>query len=88
MREHGFAVEVIHPAVDERHELQAGEAPTGLAEALSAIKARNVAAKRTFFTHISHDLEHEATNAELPEGIELAYDGMRIPLNFQRVVAT
>ncbi|MCH8236459.1 MAG: septum formation protein Maf [Chloroflexi bacterium] len=45
MREHGFAVEVIHPAVDERHELQAGEAPTGLAEALSAIKARNVAAK-------------------------------------------
>lgn len=45
MREHGFAVEVIPPAVDERNELRTGEVPTRLAEALSAIKARNVAAK-------------------------------------------
>ena len=45
MREHGFAVEIIHPAVDERNEVQAGADPTRLAEALSAIKARNVAAK-------------------------------------------
>ena len=29
---------------------------------------------------MSHDLEHEATNAALPEGMELAYDGLRIPL--------
>ena len=31
------------------------------------------------FTHMSHDLEHEATNAALPPGMELAYDGQRIP---------
>lgn len=35
---------------------------------------------RTLFTHMSHDLEHVATNASLPAGMELAYDGMRIPL--------
>lgn len=42
--------------------------------------ARSLAPKRTLFTHMCHDLEHEATNAALPPGMELAYDGMRIPL--------
>lgn len=37
--------------------------------------------KRTFFTHMSHELEHEETNASLPEGMELAYDGLQIPLS-------
>ncbi len=34
--------------------------------------------RRTFFTHISHLLEHEDTNARLPQGVELAYDGLQI----------
>lgn len=34
--------------------------------------------KRTYFTHISHDLKHEETNAGLPTGVELAYDGLRL----------
>jgi phosphoribosyl 1,2-cyclic phosphate phosphodiesterase len=42
--------------------------------------ARSLAAKRTYFTHMSHELEHEATNAALPAGMELAYDGLRVPL--------
>lgn len=42
--------------------------------------ARRVAARRTLFTHLSHRLEHDATNAVLPPGMELAYDGLRIPL--------
>jgi phosphoribosyl 1,2-cyclic phosphate phosphodiesterase len=42
--------------------------------------AQRVQAKRTFFTHVSHDLDHDATNATLPTGMELAYDGMRLPL--------
>ena len=42
--------------------------------------ARRLAPKRTLFTHMCHDLEHEATNAALPPGMELAYDGMIIPL--------
>jgi phosphoribosyl 1,2-cyclic phosphate phosphodiesterase len=34
--------------------------------------------KRTFFTHICHDLPHEATNAALPAGVRLAFDGMKL----------
>jgi phosphoribosyl 1,2-cyclic phosphate phosphodiesterase len=49
-----------------------------LDEAIEA--ARKVRPRRTLFTHISHELEYEATNARLPPGMELAYDGMRIPL--------
>jgi phosphoribosyl 1,2-cyclic phosphate phosphodiesterase len=34
--------------------------------------------KRAFFTHMSHDLDHDATNAILPPHIRLAYDGQQI----------
>jgi phosphoribosyl 1,2-cyclic phosphate phosphodiesterase len=42
--------------------------------------ARELAPRQTYFTHMSHDLEHEATNAALPPGMALAYDGQRILL--------
>jgi phosphoribosyl 1,2-cyclic phosphate phosphodiesterase len=38
--------------------------------------AGRIGAERTYFTHISHDLGHAATNASLPAGVELAYDGL------------
>ncbi|HKM49230.1 MAG TPA: MBL fold metallo-hydrolase [Terriglobales bacterium] len=34
--------------------------------------------KRTFFTHICHDLPHKATNAALPPDVRLAFDGMKL----------
>jgi phosphoribosyl 1,2-cyclic phosphate phosphodiesterase len=34
--------------------------------------------KRAFFTHICHDLAHEATNATLPPQVRLSYDGMKL----------
>jgi len=34
--------------------------------------------KRAFFTHICHDLPHEATNAKLPRHVRLAYDGLKL----------
>jgi phosphoribosyl 1,2-cyclic phosphate phosphodiesterase len=37
--------------------------------------ARRIGAKQTFFTHIAHALSHEATNAMLPDGMRLGYDG-------------
>lgn len=49
-----------------------------LDEAIEA--ARRVGARRTLFTHVSHELEHASTAASLPAGMELAYDGLRIPL--------
>ena len=41
--------------------------------------ARRVGAKRTLLIHVCHDIGlHEEVNRQLPEGIELAYDGMEI----------
>jgi phosphoribosyl 1,2-cyclic phosphate phosphodiesterase len=37
-----------------------------------------LAPKRAYFTHISHDLDHEATNAALPPHIRLAHDGLQL----------
>lgn len=34
--------------------------------------------KRAFFTHICHDLPHEATNKALPSNVQLSYDGMKL----------
>ncbi len=34
--------------------------------------------KRTFFTHISHDLPHAETNRSLPPNVQLAYDGLKL----------
>lgn len=40
--------------------------------------ARRINPRQTYFTHIAHGLKHEETNRELPDGIALAYDGLRI----------
>ena len=34
--------------------------------------------RRAFFTHMSHDLDHAATDASLPPHIRLAYDGLQL----------
>jgi phosphoribosyl 1,2-cyclic phosphate phosphodiesterase len=47
-------------------------------EALAA--AARIGARRTYFTHICHDLAHEATCATLPPGTSLAYDGLRLEI--------
>ncbi len=35
--------------------------------------------RRTFFTHMSHEVEHSETENQLPPHVRLAYDGLRIP---------
>jgi phosphoribosyl 1,2-cyclic phosphate phosphodiesterase len=47
-----------------------------LAEAIEA--ARRIGARRTYFTHIAHELGHEETCASLDEGMTLACDGLVI----------
>ena len=37
-----------------------------------------LAPRRAFFTHISHGLDHDATNATLPPHIRLAQDGLQL----------
>ena len=47
-----------------------------LKEALETAKA--VGARRTYLTHLTHEYDHERDQAELPAGIELAYDGLQV----------
>jgi phosphoribosyl 1,2-cyclic phosphate phosphodiesterase len=44
----------------------------------AAAIASVIGARQTYFTHIAHELAHEATNASLPAGMALAYDGQVI----------
>lgn len=37
-----------------------------------------LAPRRSFFTHICHDLPHEQTESRLPDNIRLAYDGLEL----------
>lgn len=40
--------------------------------------AHKLRASRTFFTHISHDLDHHKTQEELPPTVEMSYDGLQL----------
>jgi phosphoribosyl 1,2-cyclic phosphate phosphodiesterase len=41
-------------------------------------EAGKIKAKQTFFTHVAHGLGHESTCRQLPDGVALAYDGLRV----------
>jgi phosphoribosyl 1,2-cyclic phosphate phosphodiesterase len=47
-----------------------------VAEAVAV--AQQVAAPLTLLTHICHELDHATTEAALPAGVRMAYDGLRL----------
>lgn len=65
----GVETLVIDALRDKRHSTH-----FTVAEALEVIE--RVAPARAYMTHMTHDLGHAATNARLPAGVELAYDGL------------
>jgi phosphoribosyl 1,2-cyclic phosphate phosphodiesterase len=42
---------------------------------------RRVRPDQTYFTHLSHDFDHEKTNAELPDGVNLSFDGLNFEMD-------
>jgi phosphoribosyl 1,2-cyclic phosphate phosphodiesterase len=42
--------------------------------------AQRIAAKQTWLIHLTHEVDHAGVEATLPEGIRLAYDGLRLEL--------
>lgn len=54
--------------------------PNHLSMSEAIIVAQRIGAKKTYLTHLSDDYDHDKVNAELPDGIELAYDGLRLAI--------
>lgn len=49
-----------------------------LEQALQVVQA--LQPKRTLFTHLTHAFDYESVNAQLPSGVELAYDGQVVEI--------
>jgi phosphoribosyl 1,2-cyclic phosphate phosphodiesterase len=66
---HGLDAMVIDALRDKPHTTH-----FTVAEALDVVE--KVRPRRAWLTHMTHDLGHVQTNARLPAGVELAYDGL------------
>ncbi|MCB1074243.1 MAG: MBL fold metallo-hydrolase [Simkania sp.] len=42
--------------------------------------AKKIGCEKTYLTHVAHETDHDVMNAKLPNGMEMAYDGLKIRL--------
>jgi phosphoribosyl 1,2-cyclic phosphate phosphodiesterase len=54
--------------------------PTHMSLDEAVATAEQLQPRQTYFTHISHELDHGETTARLPDNMALAYDGLRVRL--------
>ncbi|MEO8205949.1 MAG: MBL fold metallo-hydrolase [Chthoniobacterales bacterium] len=58
--------------------LRQKEHPTHLSIPQAIEISKRIKPQSTYFIHMSHDILHEKTQASLPEGVFLSYDGLRV----------
>jgi len=46
--------------------------------------AQRIGAKKTYFTHMAHEVDYESDAKHLPKDIFLAYDGLQISFNYYK----
>lgn len=57
------------------------EHPTHLSVGEAVATAQRIGAERTYLTHLTHHIAHAELDAELPQGIYPAFDGLQIALD-------
>ena len=67
----GVRVLVLNALFRESH-------PTHLSIDEAIVTARRVGAERTYLTHLTHKLAHAELEAELPDGVRPAFDGLQV----------
>ena len=55
--------------------------PTHMCIAEACVVAAEIGAPVTYLTHLTHTVDHAAWNAQLPAGVQLAHDGLRLRLS-------
>jgi phosphoribosyl 1,2-cyclic phosphate phosphodiesterase len=58
--------------------LREREHPTHLSIAEAVTVVQQLRPRRAYFVHLSHEISHERASELLPEGIEIAYDGLTV----------
>jgi phosphoribosyl 1,2-cyclic phosphate phosphodiesterase len=60
--------------------------PTHLTVAEAIEAARAIKAQRTFITHLAHQKSHVDRQKDLPPGMDVAYDGMKLEFDLARQI--
>jgi len=54
--------------------------PTHMSISEAIETAQSIGSPQTFLIHMTHHVDHDSVDGELPDGINLAYDGLRIEI--------